>query len=183
MKLKRAIIVHGWEGYPEEAWFPWLKKELETLGMEVEVPTMPDPVNPKMNEWVPHLKGTIGNPNEETCLIGHSLGCITILRYLEGLREGKKIGKVVMVGGFTDPLGYKELENYFKTNINWDEIMKHCRKFTAINSDNDQYVPIKHAGILKEKLNADVVIEHSKGHMGGDEDLKILPSVLEAVKE
>jgi predicted alpha/beta hydrolase family esterase len=26
---ERVFIIHGWEGYPEEGWFPWLKKELE----------------------------------------------------------------------------------------------------------------------------------------------------------
>ena len=32
---KRVFIAHGWDGYPEEGWFPWLKKELETKGFEV----------------------------------------------------------------------------------------------------------------------------------------------------
>ena len=22
---KRAFIIHGWDGYPDEGWFPWLK--------------------------------------------------------------------------------------------------------------------------------------------------------------
>jgi hypothetical protein len=29
ISAKRVFIIHGWEGYPEEGWFPWLKKELE----------------------------------------------------------------------------------------------------------------------------------------------------------
>ena len=27
--MKRAFIIHGWDGYPAEGWFPWLKRELE----------------------------------------------------------------------------------------------------------------------------------------------------------
>ena len=27
--MKRVFIIHGWDGYPEEGWFPWLKEELE----------------------------------------------------------------------------------------------------------------------------------------------------------
>ena len=27
--MQRVFIIHGWDGYPEEGWFPWLKKELE----------------------------------------------------------------------------------------------------------------------------------------------------------
>ena len=32
--MKRVYIIHGWEGYPEEGWFPWLKKELEDRGFD-----------------------------------------------------------------------------------------------------------------------------------------------------
>ena len=27
--MRRVFIIHGWGGYPEEGWFPWLKKELK----------------------------------------------------------------------------------------------------------------------------------------------------------
>ena len=176
-------MVHGWEGNPEGHWFPWLKGELEKLDFKVEVPQMPNPKEPQMSEWVPHLAKVVGEPDIEACLVGHSLGCITILRYLEGLPEGKRIGKAVMVAGFTDPLGYKELENYFQKPIDWEKIKKHCSDFVAINSDNDPYVPLKHADIFKEKLDVKVVIEHGKGHMSGSANIKELPSVLEAIMD
>ena len=181
--MKRAIIVHGWEGYPEEAWFPWLKAELEKVGMEAEVPQMPDTNNPHMDKWLPYLEKAVGEPDEHLVLIGHSLANITILRYLETLEEGKKVGKVVMVAGFTDALGYKEIESFFQKPIEWDKIRHHCSKFVAINSDNDPYVPLKHADVFNEKLGAKTIIENNKGHMSGSANIKELPSVLEAVTE
>ena len=39
---KRVVIIHGWGGYPDEGWRPWLKHELETKGFLVLVPAMPD---------------------------------------------------------------------------------------------------------------------------------------------
>jgi esterase/lipase len=36
--MKKVFIIHGWDGYPEEGWFPWLKKELEKKGFSVFVP-------------------------------------------------------------------------------------------------------------------------------------------------
>jgi len=45
--MKRAYIIHGWDGYPEEGWFPWLKKELENKGYHVEIPSMPNSKHPK----------------------------------------------------------------------------------------------------------------------------------------
>jgi len=150
--------------------------------MKVEVPKMPDTENPTLEKWLPYLKEVVGDPDDQLVLVGHSLANITILRLLEKMAEGKKVGKVVMVAGFTDPLGYKEIESFFKTPIEWDKIKQHCSNFVAINSDNDQYVPLKHADIFKEKLGAKVIIEHGKGHMGGSENMKELPSALEAVK-
>ena len=35
------LIIHGANGYPEENWFPWIKRELELLGCNVFVPQFP----------------------------------------------------------------------------------------------------------------------------------------------
>jgi hypothetical protein len=181
MKPKRVIIVHGWDGFPEEAWFPWLKRELEKNGVKVDVPQMPSPELPVMEKWVPHLAKTVGKPDGSTCFVGHSCGCITILRYLEKLPAGAKIGKAVLVAGFTDNLGFKELDNYFQKPIDWKNIKSHCKDFVAIYSDNDQYVPVAHAEIFKKELGAKVIVEHGKKHMGGNDGITELPSVLDAL--
>ena len=89
---KRAFLIHGWEGRPENEWRPWLKNELEKRGLQVFVPAMPDTANPMMDKWVPHLTQTVGTPDENTYFVGHSVGCITILRYLETLNKDEKIG-------------------------------------------------------------------------------------------
>ena len=41
--MANIFIIHGTEGYPEENWFPWLKKELEQKGHIVFVPQFPTP--------------------------------------------------------------------------------------------------------------------------------------------
>jgi hypothetical protein len=53
-----TLIFHGTEGYPEENWFPWLKKELERRGCRVFVPQFPSPpvVPAKISEWFAVLK-------------------------------------------------------------------------------------------------------------------------------
>src|SRR4030042_1201767 len=45
-QFPRVFIIHGWGGNPEEAWMPWLKKQLEISGIEVHVLAMPDTANP-----------------------------------------------------------------------------------------------------------------------------------------
>jgi len=185
--MKRAIIVHCWEGYPEYCWYPYVKGELGSKSFQVEVPAFPETEAPKESLWVPKLAEVVGKPDEDLYLIGHSVGCITILRYLETLGPNEKIGGAVMVAGFTDDLGYKELENFFTKPIDFEGIKKHCPKFIGIFSDNDPYVSLKFADIYKEKLEAEIVTKHNMGHFSGPiEDEKScieLPDVVEAVEK
>jgi len=132
---KRVFLIHGWEGYPEEGWRPWLKKELEKRGFKVFVPAMPDTKNPHIDKWLPHLIETVGKPSENDYFVGHSLGCITILKLLEGLAENEKVGGVILVAGFTYNLGYKEISSFFQKPVDFNKIKSHCEKFIAIHSD------------------------------------------------
>lgn len=187
--MKRVIVVHGWDGKPTDGWYPWIKKELQERGFEVIVPAMPDPVNPTYNKWFSHLAKIVGQVSENDYFIGHSLGCITILRFLENLDEGEKIGGVVLVAGFGHDLEYPsykgELSSFFARPVDWDKIKSHCPKFVAIHSDNDDWVPIKHNQLFVEKLGARGIIEHNKYHFSGNDKIPTteLPSVLQAVLE
>ncbi len=144
---------------------------------------MPEPDMPRMEKWVPHLSKAVGNPDARVCLVGHSMGCITILRYLEGLSEGQMIGSAVLVGGFSESIGYEELNNFFLTPVDWEEVKRHCSSFTAIHSDNDPYVPLRFLDTFRKELSAVIVVEHGKGHMGGEDNLKELPSALAAIEK
>ncbi len=186
--MKRVVIVHCWSGYPEYCWYPDAKKRLEKLGFEVLVPAMPETDTPFLGKWLPKLKEVVGNPDKDTYLIGHSIGCATIMRYLETLAPGEKVGGVVFVAGFTDgidPVKYPEIQNFFTTPINYKEIKSHCSKFVAIQSDDDPYVPLSQADILKEKLGAEIIIKHNAKHFSGaadgEDSCLELPEVAESV--
>lgn len=120
--MKRAIIVHCWSGTPDYCWYPWVKQQLEAKGFTVTVPAMPETDEPKLKLWLPKLIETVGEPDEELYLIGHSAGCITIMRYLEQLPANVKIGGIVFVAGFTHNLGFEELTNFFTTALDFDKI-------------------------------------------------------------
>ncbi|MDP3899685.1 MAG: alpha/beta hydrolase [bacterium] len=179
--MKKVFLIHGWEGYPEEGWRPWLKDELEKQGFEVMIPAMPNSANPKMSEWLSHLQKLAADPDEDCYFVGHSLGCIAILRYLESLEAHQKIGGAVLVAGFTSNLGYDALDTFFQTDIDWTKIKSHCKKFTAIHSSNDPYVPLRYADIFKNRLGAEIIVEQNMKHFSGDDGIHKLPSALESV--
>ena len=185
--MKRVIIIHGWEGYPEEGWRPWLKKKLLEKGYQVDIPSMPNTAHPKMTEWVGHLRKVIAAATNEVILVGHSLGAITILRYLEELKEGEKIGAAIFLAGFSHDLeyeGYKsELSNFFQTPVDFEEVKKHCNKFIVLHSEDDKWVYIKHAYLLKEKLGAETIIQKGMKHYSGDDGIMELPILLALIEK
>lgn len=178
----RVFVVHCQEGKPNSGWYPWLKTELQKKDFKTYLLDMPNTQHPRIKAWVNHLKKAVGTPDKHCYFVGHSVGCITILRYLESIKE--QIGGIVIVAGYTTNLGYEDLESFFTKPINWKKIKTNCKKFVAIHSDNDPYVSLHYGkDIFKNKLNASVIIEHNKGHFSIDNNIMQLPSALKAVIE
>ena len=187
---KRVFIVHGWDGYPEEGWFPWLKKELEAKGFKVFVPQLPDAGNPRIQKWVPALTKAVGNPDQQTYFVGHSIGCQTILRYLENLPADKKVGGAVFVAGWFTLMNLKTDEEkeiaqpWLETLIDFKRVKQHTKKFFALFSDDDEVVPQENKKLFEERLGAKTAIEHKKGHFSGGRDgITELPIVLKSLLE
>lgn len=188
---KRVFIVHGWDGNPQANWFPWLKKALENKGFEVFVPQLPDPGNPRIHNWVPKLAETVGTPDEQTYLIGHSMGCQTIARYIESLGKNIKVGGAVFVAGFFKRLtGLEEDKDVQETDRHWlnapidfKKIKSRLNKSIAIFSDNDPYVPLGNQDDFKNKLGSKIIIEHQMGHFNKAAGVTQLPIALESVLE
>jgi predicted alpha/beta hydrolase family esterase len=180
--MKRAVIVHCWAGHPDYAWYPWAKAELEKLGYTVSVPAMPNPDEPQLAAWLPVLHQAIGEPDEELLLIGHSIGTVTIMRHLETLLNTQRVGKVVFVAGYTDQIGYAELENFFPRPLDYAAIKpKSAHGFVAIQSDDDPFVSNQYGDRLAAELGARVIIKHDAGHIDEDAGYADLPELLAAL--
>ncbi len=180
---KRVFLVHGWGGYPEEGWRPWLKEELEKRGFNVFNLAMPNADNPKQAEWVAHIRQEVKTADEDTYFVGHSLGVIAILRYLETLPPEQSVGGVVMVAGFDNDLGISELSDFFRAPIDWKKIGSHSDSFTSIESDNDPYELLRYNEIFRKKLHAEAIIEHNVFHFSADDGITELPIVLKKLLE
>ena len=180
----RAILIHGYMGVAEDAWRPWLRDELQKHDFKVSIPSMPHPNHPKQKEWVEIIRREVKIPDEQTFLVGHSLGCIAILRYLETLKNAEKIGGSVFVAGFSNDLNIPFLTPFFETPVNWESAKNHCKHFTAIYSDNDDWVRAREADIFKEKLGAETILRKGMKHFSTEDEVEEslkLPSALTAL--
>ena len=165
--MKNAVILHGTNGNPEENWFPWLKNELEKKDYEVIVPQFPSPpvVPAKISEWFDVLKQYEQKINEDTLLIGHSLGGVFTLRILE------KLDQPVKAAFFTGtPIGVKPILNYDRDvafsgfDFDWEKIKQNAKRFVVFQSDDDPYVGLENGKQLASKLGVELNFIPNAGH-------------------
>ena len=189
--MKKVYIVHRWSGTPESDWYPWLKKELESRGFEVIVPQMPNTETPIISERVPFLSNIVGTPDENTYFVGHSIGAQTVMRYLETLPEGTKVGGAVFVAGWFKLGGAMEEEGeevnriakpWTDTPIDFEKVKRICPHIDVFLSSNEPFNCIdENKKLFEEKLGATVTILENKGHFTKDDGIKELPEVLEKI--
>ena len=161
------FIFHGTEGYPEENWFPWMTQKLEQKGYKVFVPQFPSPpvIPAKIAEWFEVLKNYEQYINEDTILIGHSLGGVFTLRIMEKLTH--PIKAAFFIG---TPIGIRPIANYDRDNsfsgfnFDWDSIKKRAKYFVVFQSDNDPYVGLDNGKELAKNLGVELSFIPNAGH-------------------
>ncbi|MGB4957275.1 MAG: YqiA/YcfP family alpha/beta fold hydrolase [Candidatus Saccharimonas sp.] len=181
--MKTAIIIHGFKSKPDTNWKPWLKSELEQHGFTVKVPEMPNTMHPQVAAWVEKLTDTVNaHRSDEIYLIGHSLGCITILKYLEQ-QTASNIKVCLFIAGFTQPFrGYAGgHDSFFEKKLDWPSIKKHCHHFVALHSKDDQNVPIEQLTNFKNDLNAETIVIDGFGHFSSENKITEVPIVREII--
>ena len=165
-RKEKVFIIHGAYGHPRENWFPWLRKELEKKGVKVYVPRFPTPEGQTLENWLKVFKGYMDTLDENTIMVGHSLGPAFILNVLE--RSEKRIKGSFLVAPFVGLLGNPEFDVINKTFVDkqfdWKKIRNKCRKFYVYCSDNDPYVPLEKSKFIVDKLNAKLRIISGAGH-------------------
>ena len=127
--MNKIYMVHCWDGTKDDGWYPWLDEKINDKNNKVIRFNMPNTENPKIEEWVSELDKQVDILNKNTYFIGHSIGCQTILRYLEN-KNVDKIGGILFVAPWLDLLpeaiededSYNTASPWIHTNINFDKI-------------------------------------------------------------
>jgi predicted alpha/beta hydrolase family esterase len=188
--MKKVYIVHGWDGSPNEPLFLWLDKELTQKGYEVFRVSMPTPETPIIETWIKKLQEFI-KVDSETILVGHSVGCQAVMRFVETLEDEKKISGMLLLAPWMkldqttiEEEGEEVVElarPWMETPIDFDKVKNISNKIVAIFSDNDEFVELTQKDFFEEKLNAQTIVEHQKGHFSPAENISELLSALESI--
>lgn len=163
--MKRALIIHGWESSPEEHWYREEERLLKEKGFEVSLPEMPGGSFVKLEEWLEVIERF--GPDEESVLIGHSLGAPAILRYLKAAEQ--KVGIVILIAGFASSLhlDYPNAEypdKFLEGGFDWKKLKENAKKFVVINQKDDPWVPKEKGQEIADALGVDLVLVEGNNH-------------------
>lgn len=191
-----CIIVHGTMGNPDENWFLWAQTEIaKVLGIEkyeVLVPHFPYVVGNNDNQgyglWkkIMMAYASAGLINEDTILIGHSLGPVFIYRFL--YEENIKVNAVISVSGKNNNwLNLKEFDNFnFDFYCNWDILKKaasHAKYRYAYYSDCDPYIPLINLKKFANATQSEEILIKGAGHINKAAGYDKFPELIELVKK
>lgn len=183
--MKKVYIIHGYGASPLDHWFPWFVEKVRTMyGLDVEVLAMPTPQTPNVEAWLGTLREHIGVPNNETYIIAHSFGCITLLRYLNTLAESFSLGGMVLVSPFDKPLAsLPALDPFVNVHLDYAKLSRNILQKHVIFSDNDAYVLPQMSKTLGNTLDCALHEIPRGGHFLGAEGFEMFPELFEIFRQ
>ena len=169
-QMRNIFIFHGTGGHPKENWFPWLKEELEQKEYKVYIPQFPNPDKPLLGPWLKELEQYKDKINEDTILIGHSLGGLFLLRVLEELNQPVKAAIIVSGSAGVKPIKFYEGDYNFSDGFkfDWEKIKSNSKQFVVFHSDNDPYISLGNGELISEKLGVKLTFIPNAGHFNKD---------------
>lgn len=178
--VRRVIIVHGWADDPSKGWISWLVRELTAQGIHTIAPPMPNPKKPNIEAWVEEVVKVVGGLDENTILVGHSLGVYVLLRYLDVCTGSGKLAKLILVAGFA---GHERQEQGKRAlpEVDFAKIRQRAERIYSIYSDNDEVLPSEWSLQLGKVLGATNILDPGKGHFAGLHGCEELPSVRDII--
>lgn len=182
--MKKVFIVHGFQASPNGHWFPWLKQQVESLGLSCDVLNLTDSLYPQYAVWKANLADQLQMLDEQSIIIAHSLGCLSVLDYLSNILKDKKINAFIGVSGFSEKLhAVPELDVFIQGTVLKDHLLRmNIQQRHVIFSNNDAYVPAPMTIHLGQLLNAQMLEIKGAGHFLGSDGYFEFPQLWERLK-
>lgn len=178
----RLVVVHGYGATTENHWFPWLQQRMASQGWDVTLVDLPDSDAPAVGPWAEAVEDAVGHVDGRTYLVGHSLGCITLLRYLAGRTDPWSLGGIILVAGFTGKLeSLPELDPYLEEDVDLQDLPGCIRDRLVIHSDDDPLVPPSASASLADRLTAPALVIPGAKHFLDVDGVTDLPEAAAAL--
>lgn len=180
---RRAAIIHGYGATPADHWFGWLADRLAADGLTPTVPALPDPEQPRAARWQQVAGAAIGVPDAGSVVVAHSLGSLTVLRHLLSLPPGWRLGTLVLVAGFAEPVpGFASLDAFVAGRTDVRAVAGRVDRVVVLRSDADPVVPTVLTDRLAAQLGVTAQVVPGAGHFLAAEGVTTLPEADAAIR-
>lgn len=186
---RRVRIVPRWGGGPERDFYPWLTRAAEDLPGrplgDVVALSMPAPDCPTIEGWVGRLNEALGADPAfaaGTLLVGHSVGCQAVLRYLAALPPGVRYAGVLLVAGWLwVDKPWETIRPWLDTPLDLAAARRATSKLVVLLSTDDPFTADHEANrrAWEERGGAEVVVVNGGKHFNAAEE----PAVLDALQK
>ena len=185
MNVSPIYCIHGFTASSGANWFPWLNEQLKKKGVALITPDMPNSNDPHLMPWLQKIEEVAKEANEDTIFIGHSLGCITALRYI--LRRNIKIKGAILVSGFMDenPMEVQKegLNEFIEDAVDMERLKALIPHRVMITAVDDDIVPTQASKKMADKLDARLIELCEGGHFIDRDGFTEFPEVLKLLEE
>jgi uncharacterized protein len=186
--IERIVIVPRWAGGPNHDWYPWAGAQLGRShpGIAVDVLELPDPDEPVIDSCIAALEDTLGTDVaalRSTLLVGHSVGCQALMRYLAArplgddtfARSGPEL--VCVAGWWTVDEPWPTIRPWIDTPIALPQLRANTARVTVLLSDDDPFTADwrTNEATWERSLDADVRVCPGGRHFNAEQE----PAVLE----
>ncbi len=166
---KRAALLHGTDGAPDQNWFPWLKSKLETEGYEVWAPELPDSHSPNCETYGEFLFGSDFD-FADSLVVGHSSGAVEVLNMLMDERC-PRVKLAVCVGawehGVPPGMDAAQFVGLFPPDgFDFTTMKQRADAIEFLHGSDDPYCPLDQAEHLAGELDAPLTIVPNGHHLG-----------------
>lgn len=185
---RNLIIIHGYNGGIDHTFGPYIEKEAEKRDIKVYSPKFPLAQEATYKGWKEIFDKYVkeGIINENTIMIGHSIGATFIPRYLAD--HNLSICLYIGLAGFLDDCsGREEISRVFYRFKPKDEEAKKSITLMnhryAIYSDNDHINPKEELERFADFYEAKKVFVPGIGHMGQKVKIREIPQIIQIIDE
>ncbi len=138
---------------------------------------MPNSPHPQVSEWDKYCNEQISEVDGLT-LVGHSLGCIEALRFIQQHRVSNV--NLILVSGFDEKsYALPELDEFADCPLNYAKILPKINQAVVISAFDDDIVPFPYSQTLARHINCKSILMPMGKHFIDRDNITKLPIVYE----
>lgn len=179
--IERVVVMPRWSGTPRSDWYPWLREALGGWGGALDVLALPDADAPTIEGCVAAIEAAVDDGAlGSTLLVGHSVSCQAMVRYLARRPAGvAAAGLLAVAGWWSVDAPWPSIVPWIEAPVDTERARAAVERVVVLLSDNDPFTADHAANttLWRTRMGADVRVVPGAKHFNG----AVEPAVLDGL--